>query len=70
MRNELSLPNEMALDHLSWYAYFFEAKTFPSALAAGTKPIREYREVAGSRQVLLTLVIESEGDDTALKSFR
>jgi hypothetical protein len=57
MRNELSLPNEMALDRLSWYAYFFEAKTFPSALAAGNQPIREYREVAGSRQVLLALMI-------------
>jgi hypothetical protein len=51
MRNELYLLNEMALDRLSWHAYFFDAKTFPYALAAGNKPIREYREVAGSRQV-------------------
>jgi len=70
MRNELYLPNEMALDRLSWYAYFLDAKTFPYALAAGNKPIREYREGAGSRQVLLALVIYSEGDDIALKSFR
>jgi hypothetical protein len=60
----------MALDRLSWYAYFFDAKTFPYVLAAGNKPGREYRPVAGSRQVLLALVIYSEGDDTALKSFR
>jgi hypothetical protein len=60
----------MALDRLSWYACFFDAKTFPYALVAGNKPIREYREVVGSRQVLLALVIHSEGDDTALKSFR
>jgi hypothetical protein len=70
MRNELYRPNEMALDRLSWSAYFFDVKTFPYALAAGNKPIREYREVAGRRQVLLALVIYSEGDDTALKSFR
>jgi hypothetical protein len=70
MRNELYLAHEMALDRLSWYANFFDAKTFPYALAAGNKPIREYREVAGSRQVLLALVIYSEGDGTVLKSFR
>jgi hypothetical protein len=70
MRNELCLPNERALDRLSWYASFFDAKTFPYAVAAGNKPIREYMEVVGSRQVLLALVIYSEGDDTALKSFR
>jgi hypothetical protein len=70
MRNELYLPNEMALERLSWYAYFFDAKTLPYVLAAGNKPIREDRHVAGSRQALLALVISSEGDDRALKSFR
>jgi hypothetical protein len=70
MRNELDLPNEMALDGLSRYAYFFDAKILSDALAASTKPIRESRVVAGSRQALLALVISSEGDDTALKSFR
>jgi hypothetical protein len=69
MRNELSYSREVALDRLSWYAYFFDAKTFPYVLAAGNKPIREYMPVAGSRQILLALVIYSEGDDTALKSF-
>jgi hypothetical protein len=64
------LPNEMALERLSWYAYFFDAKTLPYVLAAGNKPIREYRHVVGSRQALLALVIYSEGDDIALKSFR
>jgi hypothetical protein len=70
MRNELYLAHEMALDRLSWYANFFDAKTFPYTLAAGNKPIREYREVAGSRQVLLARVIYSEGDGTVVKSFR
>jgi hypothetical protein len=70
MRNELSLPNEMALERLSCYAYLFDAKTLPYVLVAGNKPIREYRHVAGSRQVLLALVIYSEGDDIALKLFR
>jgi hypothetical protein len=70
MRNELYLPNEMALERLSWYAYFLDAKTLPYVLVAGTKPIREYKHVAGSRQVFLALVIYSEGDDIALKLFR
>jgi hypothetical protein len=65
MRNELYLPNEMALDRLSRCTYFFDAKLFSDALAAGNKPRREYRVVAGSRQALLALVISSEGDDTA-----
>ena len=47
MRNELDLPNEMALDGLSQYAYFFNAKILSDALAAGNKPRREYRVVAG-----------------------
>jgi hypothetical protein len=69
MRNELYLPNKMALDRLSRYAYFFDAKIFADVLAAGTNPIREYRVVTGRRQALLALVTYSEGDDTALKSF-
>jgi hypothetical protein len=42
----------MALERLSWYAYFFDAKALPQVLAAGNKPIREYRHVAGRRQAL------------------